>query len=214
MKRDIVCHCGNTIQQDLPDTIDVQEDPQVIQRILEGSFMEVTCDSCGETLKPDFPVHFKNLTIAGEPLDLDYLPELERSQFFRNKIEISAQRLAIGYPELREKMLVSAHDLDDRALEILKFLLAEKAFDKDLVEKSFNDIAIILNDIESNQLVFYVYGLKNEEVAVPRIDMHLYNKVLESMPERLENELYSEIVNPPYVSVNKIAIETEEEEDS
>jgi len=214
MKRDIVCHCGNAIQQDLPDTIDVQEDPQVIQRILEGLFMQVTCNSCGETLKPDFPVYFKNLTIAGEQLDLEYVPELERTQFFRNKIETSAQRVAIGYPELREKMLASAHDLDDRALEILKFLLAEKALDKDLIEHSFNDVTIILNDIDSNQLLFYVYGLKDEEVAVPRINMDLYNKVLESLPERLESELYSEIVNPPYVSINKIAIEAEEEEDS
>ncbi|MFW5727018.1 MAG: CpXC domain-containing protein [Spirochaetia bacterium] len=214
MKRDIVCHCGNTIQQDLPDIIDVQGNPQVIQRILEGSFMQVTCNSCGETLKPDFPVHFKNLTIAGEQLDLDYLPELERTQFFRNKIETSAQRVAIGYPELREKMLTSVHGLDDRALEILKFLLAEKALDKDLIKHSFNDITIILNDIGNNQLVFYVYGLKDEEVAIPRINMDLYNKVLESLPERLQSELYSEIANPPYVSINKIEIEAAEEEDS
>lgn len=212
MKRDIVCHCGNTIQQDLPETIDVQKDPQVIQQILEGSFMQVTCDSCGEILKPDFPVHFDNLTIAGQKLELDYLPELERTQFFRNKVDTSAGRVAIGYPELREKMLASTHGLDDRALEILKFLLAEKALDQELSEHHFNDINIILNDIDNLQLEFYFYGLKDKEVAVPRISMDLYNKVLESLPERLENELYSEIVNPPYVSINKIAIETEEED--
>ncbi len=215
MKRDIVCHCGNTIQQDLPETVDVQAEPQVIQRILEGSFMEVTCDTCGEKLKPDFPVHFKNLEISGEKLDLEYLPELERTQFFRNKIEISAHRVAIGYPELREKMLVSANSLDDRALEVLKFLLVEKAMDKDIKEHSFNDITVILNSVEDNQLVFYLYGLKDEEIAVPRIKMDLYNKVVESLPERLENELYAEIVKPPYVSINKISLEAEgEEEDS
>lgn len=213
MKRDIVCHCGNAIQQDLPDTVDMQAEPQVIQRILEGSFMEVTCDKCGEKLKPDFPVHFKNLEIAGEKIDLDYLPELERTQFFRNKEESSVRRVAIGYPELREKMLVSANDLDDRALEILKFLLVEKAMDKDMGNHSFNDITVILNSVEDNQLVFYLYGLKDKEVAVPRVNMDLYNKVLESLPERLENDLYAEIVKPPYVSINKISLESEEEEE-
>lgn len=214
MKRDIVCHCGNTIQQDLPETIDVQQDPHVIQQILEGSFMQVTCDSCGETLKPDFPVHFINLELSGEKLEMDYLPELERTQFFRKKVDTSAGRVVIGYPELREKMLAYAHGLDDRALEILKFLLVEKALDKDLNEHSFNDITIILNNIENQQLEFYLYGLKDEEVATPRISMDLYNKVLESLPERLESELYSEIVKPPYVSINKIALVTEEEDDS
>lgn len=213
MKRDIVCHCGNAIQQDLPDTIDIKADPHVIQRILEGSFMEVTCDTCGEKLKPDFPVHFKNLNIAGENLDLDYLPELERTQFFRGKIETSAQRVAIGYPELREKVLVSSNGLDDRALEILKFLLVEKALDKDLENHGFNDITVILNSVENNQLVFYLYGLKDEEVAVPRLNIELYNKVLESLPERLDNELYREIVKPPYVSISKISLEAEEEEE-
>jgi len=198
----------------MPDTVDVQADPQVIQRILEGSFMQVKCDSCGKNLKPDFPVHFKNLTIAGKLLDLDYLPELERTQFFRNKIDISAQRVAIGYTELREKILVSAHDLDDRALEILKFLLAEKALDKDTNEHAGKNISIILNNVENGRLEFYLYGLKDDEVAVPRIKLDLYNKVLESMPERLENELYREIVQPPYVSINKISIESDEEEDS
>ncbi len=211
MKRDIVCHCGNTFQQELPDSIDLSKDPQVSQRILEGTFMQVTCDSCGETIKPDFPVHFSNFEIAGKLVDLDYIPELERTQYFRNKIETKAQRIAIGYPELREKFLASSKKLDDRALEILKFLLIEKALDKDLSEHSFNDISIILNSLEDEQLSFYVYGLKDDEIGVPRISMELYNKVLNSLPERMQDELYSEIVTPPYVSINKISIEAEDD---
>jgi len=211
MKRDIVCHCGNTMQRILPDTIDLSEEPQFIQQILEGAFMQVTCDSCGKILKPEFPVHFLNIKIADQLLDLDYIPELERSQYFRDKIETSAQRVAIGYPELREKILVSAHSLDDRALEILKFLLLENALDHDLSNHSFSDLSIILNAVEEDKLTLYIYGLKETEVAVPKVSLELYHKVVDGLSDRLDNELYAEIVRPPYVSINKISIEAEDD---
>ncbi|MCF7914086.1 MAG: CpXC domain-containing protein [Spirochaetaceae bacterium] len=211
MKRDIVCHCGNTMQRDLPDTIDLSEEPQFIQQILEGAFMQVTCDSCGKILKPEFPVHFLNIKIADQLLDLDYLPELERSRYFRDKIETSAQRVAIGYPELREKMLVSAQGLDDRALEVLKFLLLENALDHDLSDHSFSDLSIILNAVEEDKLTFYIYGLKETEVAVPRVSLELYHKVVAGLSDRLDTELYAEIVSPPYVSINKFSIEAEDD---
>ena len=211
MKRDIVCHCGNTMQRDLPDTIDLSEEPQFIQQILEGAFMQVTCDSCGKILKPEFPVHFSNIKIADQLLDLDYIPELERSQYFRDKIETTSQRVAIGYPELREKMLVSAHGLDDRALEVLKFLLLENALDHDLSDHSFSDLSIILNAVEEDKLTLYIYGLKETEVAVPKVSLELYHKVVDGLSDRLDNELYAEIVRPPYVSINKISIEAEDD---
>jgi len=199
------------MQRILPDTIDLSEEPQFIQQILEGAFMQVTCDSCGKILKPEFPVHFLNIKIADQLLDLDYIPELERSQYFRDKIETSAQRVAIGYPELREKILVSAHSLDDRALEILKFLLLENALDHDLSNHSFSDLSIILNAVEEDKLTLYIYGLKETEVAVPKVSLELYHKVVDGLSDRLDNELYAEIVRPPYVSINKISIEAEDD---
>ncbi|MFO7729202.1 MAG: CpXC domain-containing protein [Spirochaetia bacterium] len=211
MKHDIVCHCGNTIERDIPDTIDLSEEPHFIQQILEGAFMQVICDSCGKILKPEFPVHFFNLKIADQLLDLDYIPELERSQYFRDKIETTAQRVVIGYPELREKMLVSAHGLDDRALEILKFLLLENAHDHNLSDHSFSDLSIILNAVEEDTLTFYIYGLKETEVAVPQVSLDLYHKVVDSLSVRLNTEVYAEIVKPPYVSINKISIEAEDD---
>ena len=211
MKRDIVCHCGNTMQRDLPDTIDLSEEPQFIQQILEGAFMQVTCDSCGKILKPEFPVHFLNLKIADRLLDLDYIPELERNQYFRDKIKTTAQRVVIGYPELREKVLVSAHSLDDRALEVLKFLLLENALDHNLSDHSFSDLSIILNTVEEDTLTFYIYGLKETEVAVPQVSLQLYYKVVDGLSARLDTEVYAEIVKPPYVSINKISIEAEDD---
>ena len=211
MKRDIVCHCGNTMQRDLPDTIDLSEEPQFIQQILEGAFMQVTCDSCGKILKPEFPVHFLNLKIDDQLLDLDYIPELERNQYFGDKIETTAQRVAIGYPELREKMLLSAHDLDDRALEVLKFLLLENALDHNLSDHSFSELSIILNTVEEDTLSFYIYGLKKTEVAVPKVSLELYHKVVDGLSDRLNTDVYAEIVKPPYVSINKISIEAEDD---
>src|SRR6056297_1493644 len=211
MKRDIVCHCGNTMHQDFPEYIDLSKEPQIGPQILEGTFMQVTCDSCGETIKPDLPVHFSNLKLAGGLLDIDYIPELDRTQFFRNKITSSAGRVAIGYPELREKILASENDLDNRALEVLKVLLLEKALEKDLSTHTFSELSIVLHSVQDNQLLFYLYGLKDNEIAVPHISMDIYNKVRANLAERLKNEPYAEIVTPPYVSINKISIEAEDD---
>jgi len=199
------------MREEFPEYIDLSKETQIGRQILEGTFMQVTCDSCGETIKPDFPVHFSNLKLAGDLLDLDYIPELDRTQFFRNKITSSAQRVAIGYPELREKILASENDLDDRALEVLKVLLLEKALENDVSRNTFSDLSILLNSVQDDQLLFYLYGLKDNEIAVPHISIDIYNKVLDSLSDRLETEPYAEIITPPYVSINKISIEAEDD---
>ena len=201
MKRELTCHCGETVEADFPEEIDISSRPETVDEILNGSFLSVTCNSCGELLKPEFSTHIYD---SGGRLDLCYLPELERTRYLAGKVETDAERVAIGFPELREKILLFSKSLDDRAVELLKFMLLEK-----MEEPNRADITLVeVNDQE--ELVFHIEGIKENEVGVSKIPLHLYTKIYDSLDERLQEESFSNIAEGQYVSIHKISIEDEE----
>lgn len=203
MKRRITCHCGNTVEYNFPGRIDISKKPNIAEEILENTFLRVTCDKCGADLKPDFSMIFENVPSPMGKICIHYLPEIERTLFLAGKIDTSCERIVIGYPELREKFLIFREDLDDRAIEILKFLLLEKA-------ESSGDLTILLQEADGETLAFYLYGLKEGEVGVSRIPLSLYEKVISTYDERARvDEVYRQISDTPYVSINKISLEEE-----
>lgn len=203
MKHELVCYCGKTVEYDTPERIDVAQEPETVDKIIDGSFMTLVCDSCGAELKPEVSVLFEAVSTPFGRLSIEYMPELDRTKYYAGKRESSADRLAIGFPELREKFLIFSHEMDDRAVEILKFLLREKA------ENSEN-LKILLGEIRENEIHFYLYGLKEEEVGISKVPISLYQKVVASLDERLQSEVYAQICEPPYVSINKILIEEDD----
>lgn len=201
MKREIQCHCGNTIETDFSEEIDLVKHPETIDEIINGTFMSVTCDTCGAVLKPEFRTHIYD---SSGRIDITFLPELERTAYLAGRVQADSERVAVGFSELREKILILKADLDDRAVEILKFLLLEKS-------ENPEEVNIILVEIqEENELVFHLHGMKKDEVGVTSIPFHLYRKVYESLDERVAEEPYSSIAQGQYVSINKITIEDEE----
>ena len=206
MKRDLTCHCGHSIEVDFPEEIDISAEPETVDEILRGTFMSVTCDSCKSDIKPEFTVH---ITDSSGALDITFLPELERLRYLSGKMEIESGRDAIGFAELREKMLMYRESLDDRAIEILKFLLLEKLEDPD-------EAIITLVDVEKDgdasegQLVFHIEGVKEQEIGVTKMPMRMYDRVYGSLEERLEEEPFNSFAGGQYVSINKISIEDEE----
>jgi hypothetical protein len=201
MKRELTCHCGETVEADFPEEVDISSMPETIEEILNGSFLSVTCGSCGELLKPEFSTHIYD---SGGRLNLYYLPELERTRYLAGKVETDADRVAIGFPELREKILMFSRGLDDRAVEILKFMLLEKIEDPDQADITLVELS------ERDELVFHIEGIKEDEVGVSKVPMDLYNKIWNSLDERLQEEPFSSIAEGQYVSIHKISIEDEE----
>jgi len=205
MQRETLCYCGNSVKHDFPETVDISQDTGMVDAILEGTFLEVTCDACGATLKPDFPVLLEHVPAGGNEFSIDYIPEPDRVRYLSGKINSKAQRVVIGYPELREKVLIFSSGLDDRVIEILKFLLLEKA-------ETAEALTIILEEQTDEQLTFYIYGLKKDEVGITTLPMDMYRKAADSLEIRIQQEEYAQILSPPYVSINKISLVEEEEE--
>ena len=205
MQRETLCYCGHTVSHDFPERLDLSKERGAVDEILDGTFLQITCDACGEVLKPDFPILLEKVPYPAGTLSIEYFPEPERVRYLSGKLSSQADRVVIGYPELREKIFIFKSLLDDRAVEILKFLLLEKADTAD-------PLTILLEDCTDEQLSFYIYGLKEKEVGVTTLPMDIYQKVLETLDERMQNEVYAQITDPPYVSINKISLEEGEEQ--
>ncbi len=201
MKRELQCHCGEKIETDFPEEIDISSRPEAMEEIISGSFMSVRCPACNALLKPEF---FTHIFDSSGRLDLSLLPELDRSRYLAGKLEVHSKHVAIGFPELREKILLFKEGYDDRAVEILKFLLLQKIDDPDSADIRLMEIS------DDGELIFHISGLKKEEVAVSRLPGRLYERVFSDLEERIEEEPFSEISAGQYVSINKISIEDEE----
>ncbi len=204
MKRETLCYCGNTVTHDFPEKIDLSQSRDAIEAILDGSFLQISCDKCGEILKPDFPILLEQVPSPLGPLSMDYFPEPDRIRFLSGKLSSLSDRVVIGYPELREKILIFKSLLDDRVVEILKFLLWEKA-------ETTEPLTIFMEECTDEQLSFYIYGLKEKEVGLTSLPMDIYQKVLDTLQDRMQHEEYAKITEAPYISINKISLEEGEE---
>ena len=198
--RTVPCYCENVIETDLPELIDLEVHSEYYAEIQDGSFQNLTCDKCGLLLKPELRVRLKD---ASRHFDLLFIPEADRGDFLKGAVDCEAPRLAIGYPELVEKISLLMAALDDGAVEILKYFLKKKTGN--------DDVLIYFRKVEDDHLIFHIHGLKEDQVASTRLPAAVYRDTEASLPEKRGDELFSAILEPPYVSANKISILEEEQ---
>jgi hypothetical protein len=194
MKRTITCMCETTFEGEFPEEVDIDEDPSLMGKIQDGSFLSVSCPSCGKTLKPEFEVLVRSAKASW------YLvPELSRMDFYSKKIDCpKGARIAIGYSELAEKLLIAQAGLDESAIEFLKYYLYVKAEESNPA----GEIEIRFKEISGDTISFYIVGLKADEIAITKIPRSLYETM--RLKEKLEEEPFKEIAKAPYISVNKV----------
>ncbi len=192
----IPCHCGKNIETDFSSEIDLSASKQVYRDILEGSFMSFECPSCGNVIRTELKTVLKD---PESGLNLLFLPELERINFITGKIDSEADSVAIGYPELVEKILIAGEGLDERAIEIIKFRLLLKA--------PSTGINIVFKSIENNNLIFHVLGLKENETGITKIPRSAHDDILQNIASLSEDEDVRMIIEGPYISVSKISLE-------
>jgi hypothetical protein len=200
MTRTVTCKCDNQMEVEVPETIDLSEDPEQVAQILDGRFLSFVCDSCGTTVKPEIPVR---IVWPEKDADIHFVPELERSAYLRGKHQYpQAGRVVIGYPELVEKIRILQDSLDDRVVELLKYRLLQKA-------PPAADITIYYHGREEDSLVFHVHGLRKDKVGVSTVPQTAYQRLEAELAEKLKDPAYVEFLSPPYVSVNTITREDE-----
>ncbi len=198
--REIECYCGQRIEASFPEVVDLDATPAAAEEILEGTFMSVECPHCGTLLKPELPVRVRSR--AG--FDVFLVPELDRNAFARGTLSYDpgdAERVAIGYPELVEKLRIWRCGLDDAAVEVVKYYLLSRALEG--AEQS--DVRVLFVGREDDgRLRFQIEGLKDREVALSRVPEATYSKAKERLHEIAGEDPFREMLQPPYVSINRI----------
>jgi hypothetical protein len=204
MRRRIVCFCEHAFDAEIPDSIDLGEQPEVEQAIVDGEFLSIRCPNCGKVLKPEFPVLIEDPQAENSVF---FVPELDRSAFFRGTLAYSlreANRVAIGYEELVEKFLLKRYNLDDRVVEMVKYYLLSKIMEDEPEDK---EVRILFSKQEGDTVAFNVLGFKKDEVGILKVPMSTVEKISSQMPEKKQQEPFSEILKAPYISINNLLVD-------
>jgi hypothetical protein len=208
-RRRIACFCEKVFEADLPAVVDLAERPEAADEVLRGEFMAVTCPACGKRLTPEFPCRFTGVP-AGTfgTLDIELVPEAERVAFLSGRLGRDLRkpdRVAIGVPELAEKLAIFRAGLDDRAVEMLKFLLVTRpGRDGEPSPVAGREVVVTFRAVEGGKLLFHIAGLREGEVAVARLERPLYDKVVADLGNRLAEEPFRDFCEPPYVSMRRV----------
>ena len=191
----IHCYCGTSFEINIEDKIDLEKTPEIINQILDNSFMNFKCPTCKKLLRPEYRISFFN-----KNLDLLMIPEYERDSLLAGTIKLETNQVVVGYKELQEKFLILTFSYDDRIIELIKLYILKKI-------NTELELRIILSDVKNNNLTFHIYGLKENETGISQIPDHIYNSINNNLNERLNHPVVSEILKLPYRSVNKIRTE-------
>jgi len=198
--RIVTCRCERTFDAELPDEIDLDSDPSVLDEILEGNFLTVTCPHCGHRLKPDIPVSIRS---RRRGLDIKVLPEGERSALLDGRTtETAGVEFLVGYPELYERALVIREGLDPGAVEVLKYYILAKALES--AGASSDPIVSFRGRTADNKLSFGIAGLRDEEVAILALPYDHYEKACKNLASLAMTEPFSTFLSGPYRSVRAL----------
>jgi len=197
MKHNITCPCGKNIPIDIEEEINLDEKPDQIEKICNGTFMSFDCPDCGKKHKPEYPV---NLTWKSKNINFEVLPELERGEFYRRKKDKPNMETLIGYPEMADRIIVIKDDLEPVVIEAIKSFLLAKAEDS-YPEKEINAWYI---GKTPKGIEFHLDGIKQDEVAVMIVPFEIYEKTKSDYKKRPKNEIFTVLRCRTYLSVQNL----------
>ena len=202
--RQVTCMCETVFDADLPDEIDIDSTPGILDEILAGDFLAVRCPNCGTQLKPELRVR---LFSAKQNWNFVVVPELERMSLYLGKAGLPAGAEAVvGYIELFERAKILSDGLDPETIEILKYFLIQKAEE----QAPEAEISVTYAGKKGGKLSFHLSGLKEGQVAVLPIDESTYDKTLSDKKSNLREAPFDRIFKGPYRSVRMLEADSED----
>jgi hypothetical protein len=184
---------------EVPGEIDLDAQAHYLAEIMDGTFMNYTCTSCGKKHKPEFPL---TVVWPSRNLRFEVLPELERMTFYRRKRdkEKSPAETIIGYPEMADRLAVIRDGLEPAAVEALKYYLYLKA------EETYpgDEISIWYQGKTESNLEFHLHGIKKDTVAVTQVPLGVYEKTLTDYKNHPKSELFASLRFQTNLSVQNL----------
>ena len=197
LKKNIICPCTNTLSFEYEEEPDLDANPQILETIFNGTFMSIACASCGKLHKPEYRI---TLNWKSKNLRLTALPELERGEFYMKKKENMQNETVIGFPEMADRLSVIKDGLEPVVIETLKSYILAKA------EESYPDYDINAwyHSALSNGIEFHLDGIRQNEVAVMRIPLEMYDKTLDEFKKHPKKNIFASLRVRTYLSVQNL----------
>ena len=200
MKQKISCPCASTFTVEFDEKIDLDKNPELLEQIFDGSFLNFYCANCGKKHKPEFPLVVQ---WPEKKITIEVVPELNRGEFFMRKKYTPNCETIIGYPELADRLAVLRDGLEPVVIEAIKYYLLVRA------EESYPELKIsawyqnLVSDDEGNNesIEFHLHGIKADEIAVSRIPWSFYSKNCGEYRRKPKSELFSSLRHKNYLSV-------------
>jgi hypothetical protein len=213
MTQKIPCLCDDSFTVEIPQEVDLDAEPKLLDEILDGTFLNFTCPSCGKKHKPEFAI---TISWPSKKVCLEVLVELDRGEFYRRKKEKAKtgplkKETVIGYPELADRLLVYRDGLEPAAIEAIKYYLHLKAEEKYPDEEMSiwysrrnHGNADPAGFAPTESLEFHIHGIKEGEVAVMKVPYSLYEKTLTDYKKHPKNEIFTALKHRTYLSVKNM----------
>jgi hypothetical protein len=203
MKHKITCFCGAVFYADAEEEINLDNNPDCLERIMDGSFMNFPCPGCGKKHKPEFPLVVQ---WPAKNIKLEVFAELDRGEFYRRKNSPPGIDTVIGYSELADRLAVIRDGLEPVVIEALKYYLLLKA------EEAYPDLQIRAwyqgrgADVSGHpeNIEFHLHGIKADEIAVSRVPWSVYEKTLDDYKKAPRQELFGSLRTRSYLSVQNM----------
>ena len=217
MKKKVTCICENSFDVEVIEEINLDEDGKYLDEILNGTFLNFICPGCNKNLKPEFPI---SVLWPSKKLKFEVIPEMDRGEFYRRKkddakkentkkekpeMDSFSGETLIGYPELADRIALIRDGFEPMPVEAIKYHLQLKA------EEQYPDteMEIWYYGSAPDFLEFHIHGIKENEVAVMKVPMSVYNRTLNDFKEHPKAELYAAIRYRTYLSYkNTMRLET------
>jgi hypothetical protein len=205
--RKLTCHCDQVFNVDIPDTFNLDDNPEVIAQIADGSFLSCVCPTCEAELHTDLKTR---LDWPSKKASIVLIPEIDRFAYSTGMIpsETDAQ-VVIGFAELADRVAALQENLDPVAVETIKYHLIEKALE------SVPDAKITIlfeRRTDAGELEFHIHGIREGEVAVTKVPESLYNSIAADSKDHPDKDPYPLLKNGTYVSVKNILFEDDQNE--
>jgi len=194
MKINIKCLCGANFRFIYDEEIDIDQKPEYLSDISNGTFMSAGCPVCGKIHKPEFRII---INWKSKNFKLEVIPELERVSFYNNKKDKQLYETVIGFPEMADRLAVIKDNLEPVVIEVLKSFLLVKAAEN----YPDKDVNVRYHGKGPLGIEFHLDGIRQDETAVMRIPNELYEKTLIDWQKRPKNEMYISLRVRSYLSV-------------
>jgi len=197
MKKNISCLCGGSFSIDMEDEIDLDKEPEYLEKIFNGTFMSFICPHCEKKHKPEYKLMF---LWKSKNLKLEVLPELDRGEFYLRKKDTPGFETVIGFPEMADRLAVLKDDLEPVIIENLKTYLLAKA-EENYPDKEVN---AWYHCKSPSGIEFHLDGIRAGEVAVMRIPLEVYEKTREDYRKHPKNENFTQLRVRSYLSIQNM----------